>query len=218
MKTSGLYNALQEKWASERSLTCVPFFKKMEDLRQKKILSQSEFEFAKKFLLTYDGSRIVDDYDKSFLDAVPILRGASPKGMITEDFYHKAVIMTLSMKKDIFLAQLLYVGLIQESDYIKSERSRLVRLLQENDCPTFGICPPTQVAIVLGVQYGFYMVESEISSLKQRIVMERDGYRFILQRKTNFFGSSKVSITDEQNTNYTYAQLITKLKGIYGTL
>lgn len=218
MKRSELYDALQEQWDTERSLRCVSFFKRMEEMRQKKILSQSEFEFAKTFLLTYDGPRNIDGYAKSYLDAIPLLQGAFKRGMITKDFYHEAVIMTLSMQKDIFLAQLLYIGLIQEEDYIESENSRLVNLLQESIGPVFGVCPPTQLAIVLGVQYGFKLVESTVSSFRQQIVMERDGHRFILQKKNHFLIPPKISIIDEQNTNYTYAQLITKLKKIYGTL
>ncbi len=212
-----LIQALRESIDSERNLSIATFLKRLYDMQQKQLLNQEEFDFAKHFLLTYDNNRIVDDYG-DFLDAILILQKSLSENIIDAIFYTEAAKETLCMKKDKFLAQLLYACIITPHDYKHSDKSSLVESIRRNDIATFGSSTPTKIAIILSEKYGFKTIKATIKNHKQKIVTKKGNKYFIINKSFNLFGTARLTIKDENNIDYSYKELINKLEHNYGTL
>ena len=210
-------DAYLSKSNSEESLKMIPFFERLFSLHQSGTLTLEEFEHAKLFLLTYNSNRMIDDYG-SFLDAVLILSKALHCNIINERFYKEAVKETLCMKKNKFLAQLLYAQIIDMKDYKKPDSSRRLLFIEENDFAPFGTSTPPRIAIALSEKYDFKIIKITLNCLKQNIVMKKGDKQFTINKGFSIFRPATTTIKDENNIKYTYKELLKKLEDTYGTV
>lgn len=195
----------------------IPWVESLYKLKKKGIIDETDFSVGKSFLLSYADTcppnYCVEYYSEHFLSAIPLLHKAHKAGIFGEGFLHTAIQSTITMRNDLFCAELLYSGLISTEEYAKADKSKVIRLIKEREIPCFGSYTPIRLCLTLVKDYHFTVIQSTIRKLNEKVLLKNGQIVLkIHQRHGLFGGKGKLRIKDNYGKKYTSSTLLANLK------
>lgn len=192
----------QQLEKSEGALNTISLFEALHSLFEKSFINEEEFSYGKEYLLS--GMEDTHNYKEEFLDAIPVLNEARAKGMLNRDEYHRAILLTLGKKREIYDAKELCSGAITFKNYLHDHN--LLHRHRE-----YGVNDISALAGLLG-QDGYKASNINLTWFGHKVEFRKED-TFVTLSQFYVFGPSKIRVDDgKQSHRYTLSDAVCKLK------